>query len=190
MPYTDYSGFDQSYFEGAAVADPNPAGYTDYTQKYFDYSAIADRVGQNTQPIIAVGVAYGYTVTELRARGVEIVGMDISSWAVQQANSQYVLQGDARSSTDVATLAGEVTGNPKVAVSLCLLSCLTDDEAVSVCENLRAEAQSVAHLVWTDPNPDYYNKKTLADWQALCDPNGDDTWIDFNDPTADWFLDT
>lgn len=185
MPYADYSGFDQSYFEGVDVATPNPAGYTDYSVEYFDFGQLASEIsGKGTDPLIIVGAAYGFVMRDL-PNGWDVAGMDISPWAVgESANvvgSGAIIEGDATSATDVSTLAGEVRGKPRWGVTECLFSCLTDSEAVTVADNLRSEAREVMHFVWTEPHPDYYNVKTLAEWQSLVDPDGQDTWIDFND---------
>lgn len=187
MPYTDYGGFGPAYFGAASDGTVHPAGYSEYTDLPFDFSLIATELQNTGEPLGIVGCGYGYTIDHLRAAGLGVYGMDISDHAVSQANADGVIQGDVLSQSDVTAFADLAHPQMRWLATEALLSCLTDSEAVTACENLRAEAQKgVAHVVWTDPHPDYYNKKTLAEWQALCDPDGVDEWFDFNDLQNYW----
>lgn len=192
MTYMDYRGFDRSYFEGQApdVADPHPAGYSQYSRALipFDYaSEVADQSirGQGVGPNYSIGVigcAYGYSVESLNTHAhIDAYGLDISSYAVGQSPpGTPVTQGDV---LDAKALRSARTGGPPdVVYNECVLECLTDSEAITAAENMRSEArQTVVHRVWSadgsDVNPDYYNDKTVSEWQSLVDPAGDDVWV-------------
>lgn len=197
MPYTDYSGFDQSYFEGASVADPDPAGYSDYRRSLLPFDWYASKLAQiltsqginpNNEKVLVTGCAYGFTVEYLiDNEGMDAYGMDTSSWAVQQASTataygDRIYQGDIRNQNDIKSVRQSTPGGPfGVIYNECTLSCLTDSEAQTACDNLRKEVQeSVVHRVWSqdgsDVNPTYYNTKSISEWQSLCDPNDDDDW--------------
>ena len=197
MPYADYGGFGEAYFEGHAVADPHPAGYTNYRKSLlpFDHYAayirdelLVDGVDPTGEKVLIVGCAYGYTVEYLVDNwDVDCYGMDTSSWAVQQADTEIaygdrVYQGDILSSQDISDVRKATPGGKfRAIITECVLECLTDSEAQTAAENVRNEAQAgVYHRIWTadgsDVNPDWYNDKTLAEWQQLCDPNGEDAW--------------
>lgn len=197
MSYADYYGFDQRYFERGEVSDPHPGGYSHYRRELlpFDHYAvyIRDRLVNNGidpagEKVLIVGCAYGYTVEYLiDTWDVDCYGMDVSSWAVQQADSEIayggrIYQGDILSSQDLANVRKATPGGKFRAIIVeCVLECLTDSEAQTAAENVRSEAQAgVYHRVWTadgsDVNPDWYNNKTLSEWQSLCDPDGADRW--------------
>lgn len=197
MPYIDYGGFGEDYFEGHRVDNPHPAGYSYYRRdllpfdSYADFMASeirADGIDLSGVKILVVGCAYGYPVEYLIDEwGVDAYGMDISSWAVQQADSAIaygdrIYQGDIRSSRDLQNIRQQTPGGRfRVVFVECVLECLTDSEAQTAAENARSEAQiSTYHRVWTadgsDLNSEWYNDKDLAEWQSLCDPTGRDRW--------------
>lgn len=194
--YADYGGFGQDYFEGDSVADPHPAGYSDYSRELLPFGHYADFMAQQIQTyggdpsrwkILVVGCAYGYTVQWLRdTYGTEAWGMDVSQWAVDQAASEItddvIRQGSVLSSADLRSLRQASPGGKfDAVVTEAVLECLTDAEAQTAAENCRGEASTtVIHRVWTADgsavNPDWYNAKPLAEWRSLVDPAGADDW--------------
>lgn len=197
MPYIDYGGFGADYFEGRTATNPHPAGYSHYRRdllpfdSYADFMAneiIADGIDPAGEKVLVAGCAYGYTVEHLIEQwDVDAYGMDVSSFAVQQAEAataygDRIYLGDLTSSQDIRNVRQSTPGGRFRAVfSECVLECLTDSEATSAASNAREEAQhSTYHRIWTadgsDVNPDYYNAHTLSEWQSLCDPAGDDRW--------------
>lgn len=199
--YIDYGGFGESYFEGGSDATPHPAGYSDYRRAMLPFDHYADMMASIIQnygvdpangKVLIVGCAYGYTVQWLRDQyGTEAWGMDASQYAVTQAATEItddvVRLGDVRNSNDLKSVRQESPGGRfDVIFTECVLECLTDAEAQTAAANCRSAAQQRAgHRVWTadgsDVNPDYYNNKTLAEWQALVDPDGADDWYHEDD---------
>lgn len=196
--YADYNGFDQSYFEGASVASPHDAGYSSYSRGPlpFEFYArkindelIAQSIDPTGEKVLIAGCAYGYTVEYLVDNwGVEAYGMDVSTYAVNQSDSEIaygdrVFEGNVLSSQDLRSVRQSTPGGRfSVVLNECVLECLTDAEAEAAAGNMRSEAQTqLVHRVWSTDgsnlNMDWYNAKTLSAWASLCDPNGDDLWF-------------
>lgn len=192
MPYADYGGFGRDYFEGALYMMLAP-GYTRYDPDLLPFGHYAGKMRDelagrgfdlSSVKVLVVGCAYGYTVEQLRASwGIDAFGMDVSQWAVDNAAVGGIHLGDATSAADLRSVRQATPGGRfDVVFSEAMLSCLTDAEAVTATENMRSEAKRVAlHRVWStdgsDVVPEYYNDKTLAEWRALCDPDGEDGWF-------------
>lgn len=191
--YADYGGFGEDYYEGNSVSSPHPAGYANYRRSHLPFKLYAGKlrdelVNQGIDPtgskVLVVGCSCGYTVEYLIDDwDVDAYGLDISSWAVAEADTRTaygsrVANGDVLVGQDVK--GATPGGKPDVVFTECVLSCLTDSEAQTACENVRKEARDAAvHRVWTEGrvNADWYNTKTLAQWQSLCDPDGVDHWF-------------
>lgn len=196
MPYRDYGNFDERYFEEASVSDPNGAGYTDYQRDLLPFDYYARKLNNELQSrnidpskskVLVVGCAYGYTVEYLIDNfNVDAYGMDVSSWAVNQADSEIayggrIYQGDVLNSSDLQNVRQSTQGGQfDVLFNECVLECLTDSEAETAATNMRNEAkEGVVQRVWTDGRvaTNYYNTKTISQWQNLCDPDGQDYWF-------------
>lgn len=194
MPYYDYDGFGERYFMGRNFADGgNPAGYTYYTPEFAPFDRYARNVIQEAndrgkslenKPVLVVGCATGFTVDWLVQEGVDAYGMDLSSWAVGNAPASVadrIYQGDLTVESDLKSVVQAVKpGGNKFDMILteAMLSSTTDAEAQEACANARTYSKDVLHRVWTvAANPDYYNKKTLAEWQSLVDSKDEDYWV-------------
>lgn len=184
--------FNQDYFTGG-----DPAGYTDYRRSLHHFDRYADIIhekltSQGIDPsgkkVLICGCAFGYTIEWLIDKyNVDCYGMDISQYAVNQADSEIaygnrIYQGDIRNSNDIKNVRQSTPGGKfSLIITEAVLSCLNDTDAETATSNIRNEAKTVVHRVWTDSNPDYYNVKTLSEWQTLCDPNGNDYWYPESD---------
>lgn len=204
MPYYDYEGFEERYFQGHRFSDGgNPAGYTRYDSSTLPYDHYAQKMLQDAKdrgnsiknkPVLIVGCANGYTVDWLIQNGVDAYGMDISSWAISQAPdsiSDRLYQGDATVEKDVKSVTQSIKpkGNKfELIVTEAVLSCLTDSEAQSLCNAVEGYTKYTLHRVWANRKTEtkggggnwdtYYNNKTLSGWKTLCDPNSDYIWKD------------
>lgn len=188
MPLT----FDQLYYNG------NPQGYTRYGRDMwmgrFTFGQFADDLMARatarglslaSKRVLIVGCAYGFTVEELRARGVNAFGMDISPYAIAQVPASvaaHVSVGDMRIRSDLnsmRSLAG-LGGNQKfdLIVDEDALTSLSDADAVTACNEMRRAGAFVAHrlTVHNLEQPHDYNIKSLAAWKALCDTGNVDWW--------------
>lgn len=201
MPYASYNNFDQTYFEGTSVASPHEAGYSDYDRHLLPFPDYAQKIrdevqalGQDptTVKLLIVGCAYGYTLEYLiDDYNIEAYGMDISTYAVNQADTEIayggrIYQGDVLSSQDLKSVRQSSQGGRfDIILNECVLTCLTDSEAQTACNNMRSEAQdTLMHRVWStdgsdleaDLTTDWYNSHTMDEWRTLCDPNDQDVW--------------
>lgn len=194
MPYSNYGGFGQGYFDGTSASDPHPAGYSRYDRSLLPFDHYADLLAQAIQAhgvdpaqgnVLIVGCAYGYTVQWLRDQyGTEAWGMDVSQYATDRAGDEIaddvIRQGDVLSGNDLRDVRRESPGGKfDVILTECVLECLTDAEAQTAAENCRSEARRrVIHRIWTAGrvNADHYNDKTLSQWQSAVDPDGVDDW--------------
>lgn len=202
LTYANYDGFGESYFEGNSVTTPHEAGYSNYRRGVLPFDFYAKKindelVSQGIDPagekILIAGCAYGYTVEYLiDNHGVDAYGIDVSSFAVSQADTEIayggrIFQGDVLSSQDLRSVRQNSGGGRfRVVFNECILTCLTDSEAQTASDNMRSESQDLlVHRVWStdgsdlekDLDTDWYNSHTLSEWQSLCDPNGDDLWF-------------
>lgn len=173
--YRDYGGFGKDYWHGEEVPDTHPAGFSWYDEDSFPFRQYADVVHHYADPddsIVVVGCAFGYTVAELRSRGLTALGLDYSTYAVENAVTDHVMKGDVR----------RFVPNADIVFDSSVLTSLTDHEAMEACENMREAARDrVIHKVWSTDgsriNEEHYNAKLLEDWIALCDPDEQDIWL-------------
>ena len=192
-----YNGFDQTYFEGREVGvdDRHPAGYWYYPDVNLDHAQYADEIDSyvGSRKLLVVGCAYGFSIRYLRDEHGwnRVYGMDISQWAVDNAFgdvADHIYQGDALNPDDYDDLARDTQGPPRWdgIYTEYLLSHFTDAAALQVLEIMADEADLCVHRIWSGtgaPNGDYFNAKSVAEWQALVDdPDGPHEWIDYDSP--------
>jgi len=120
--------------------------------------------------VLELGCAWGSLVRYMRQLGANAYGLDLS-WPISQGIAlwpelqPYLIVADAR--TWLA--APERKRNEYDAViSRGFLDCLTDTELAVIIPqiNFITKSQQV-HVVDQSDDPEYYNQKTLAEWQAL-----------------------
>lgn len=198
MPYADYGGFGQPYFEGREVADPHPAGYDYYPNEPLRYGLYAQQLDAaiGAQKTLIVGCGYGFPLRYLsQDHGwTRVYGMDISDWVLANAFpdvSDRIYQGDALNAARYDAIARSAQGPPRWdgIYSEYLLEHFTDDEAVLACENMRQAAGGpVVHRIWSGTGSDFetewFNVKTVAEWIALTGHDAADNvyWIDHDNP--------
>lgn len=83
--------YDREYFEDGTKS--NYHGYHDIPQ----YEGYAEAIEHLFQPqnVLEVGCAMGFVVKKLREKGIEAYGVDVSEYAVEKAESEYVSLADA-----------------------------------------------------------------------------------------------
>lgn len=137
--------FDESYFNGGD-------GYSAY-KNYPHFKDRALWVQNNLSgTILEVGCAAGFLIYELDLLGIEIFGIDISSYIISQAPSSIK---DRISLLDIIDL----TLNSPVfdwIISWNVLDCLdSDNYARFVAQALNASAKNQLHIIQTDGDEDY-----------------------------------
>lgn len=118
--------------------------------------------------IIELGCAWGSLVRYLRQMGANAYGLDLS-WPISQGIAMwpelepYLIVADART-----WMPTQVRNSWDAIISRGFLDCLTDAELATLIPamNLACKFQQV-HLIDQTDDPEYYNQKTLAQWQAL-----------------------
>lgn len=150
------------------VADPDCQGEVFKTRHYKFWQAYKDRL--NGKKILEVGSALGFFTEDMREFGLDVSGMDICEWAVNQSAGNCVV-GDVR-----ADLENIAEGAYDVIIGLRLLPCLSDNELVGFRQQVeRISSDSifvVDDLAFYEQHgitgaDEYYNVKTLEEWQAL-----------------------
>jgi hypothetical protein len=163
--------------------------YTNYRRYPFfaERAAVIRQRFPSASSVLVAGCAKGYLVDELRSRGVNAWGCDLSVWARGEAqqviptNALFILEGDctiAVSMTAVRTLAlgGPVSRRFGVCVTEDLFPVLTDAEITSALSALRAVSQQMFHIITpgdpSDPKKvSSMNWKPITAWRALCAPD-------------------
>ena len=166
--------FRQQKARGAGRINPDSeSGYDDYSELDAPRKEAVDACIEAIQPehtaaIIEIGCAYGYTVRQLLALGLDCVGIDISAVVRDRRVSPWVSVGDAREHN---------FSNYDHVIGFNILSCFSDVELESLVLRLNSSLsrnffQIDDALEW---NPDairaealrHYNLKTLDDWKRL-----------------------
>lgn len=169
--------FDQTYFESgtADIADP---GYTFYPNTVSWMPNVAADIEAEVGPlaglnVLEVGCAYGILADLLADLGANVTGLDISTWAITQAQVRYptmtFVEGDA--------LALPFSNNSfDIVIGIGVLECLADNAAMEIA--LR-EAKRVLKpkgklygLASTIGPPQHYLQRTPAEMQTLVDNIG------------------
>ena len=175
--------YEEAYFTGN-----HPAGFSNYTRQPIALADDPDDHGElfRTQHykffqqyraalegklVLELGCAYGFLTEDLRGWGVECSGVDGSAHAIAHAN-EHCQQQDIR--TYLPSLADNAFDT---IVGVRLLPCLADGEIEALLPHIQrvaAERIFVVDDLESYPSPaiaealsDYYNIKTLAQWQAL-----------------------
>lgn len=112
--------------------------------------------------VLELACAKGFVVQDMRELGVDAWGMDVSAYAIGEADPSvqpFLTQGDVR--TDLTQYANKEFD---VVFSFRLLECLTDAEVAALVDELKRISKKTVMVVSLNPNPTYYNVKTLQEW--------------------------
>lgn len=96
--------YTKDYYLGKDSDNPEPGGYDNYPETAYANESAEWRAVRimykfklrRNASILVVGCAYGFLVKALVELGFDAYGIDISEFAVSQANNPRVLLGDAR----------------------------------------------------------------------------------------------
>ncbi len=173
MPFS--GPFDKDYFESADINGP---GYTDYSKVATWMPNVADDIEAEVGPlaglnVLEVGCAYGILADLLASLGATVTGLDISAWAISQAQSRY---------PSLTFVVGDAMALPfprnsfDVVIGIGVLECLADNAAM---EGALREAKRVLKprgtlygLASTVGPPEYYLQRTPVEMQTLVDSIG------------------
>ena len=170
--------FDMAYFTGG-----HPAGYSNYqrwyryssdilpsdesTGEYFSDIAKKFRLWQflYTKKILELGCAYGFFVQTLRENGIQAWGMDISEYAISQADpgvQSYLIN------TDVRVALSQYQRNAfNVVFSRDFLCCFSESDLNVLITQMNKIGFLQVHFIRDDYNPDYYISMPVSWWLGL-----------------------
>ncbi len=169
--------FDQAYFE-SGTADPTDPGYTSYPKVASWMPNVAADIGAEVGPlsgltVLEIGCAYGILADLLASLGATVTGLDISTWAITQAQSRY---------PSLTFVIGDVLSLPfpnnsfDVVVGVGVLECMADNAAMEAAlqeaKRVLKPQGSLYGLASTIGPPEHYLQLTPEEMQALVDSIG------------------
>lgn len=170
--------YNEGYFTGV-----HPGGYTSYQRWHRvsgDFVSHSDSTGEffadlmkyykvlaflDGKKVLELGCAKGYSVQWLREQGIEAWGMDVSAYAISQADpvvQPYLINANA-----VTQLSAYGKNAYNVIYSRGFLCCLSDQELSVIIPLMNKVGFLQIHHVDTLCNPAYYNVKTVAQLSGM-----------------------
>ena len=178
MPVLQPSEYDISYFDGSKTSLRHNAGYSKYERWYRkagknslgefwkDKAAdLAEKYQLQGKKVLDIGCAKGFLVKDLRDMGVDAYGLDVSSYAVGEAESEvkpYLTVGDART-----YLSNYATDEFDVVFSLRFLECISETDFPNLISEINRVSKFQFHEVDEQPNSKYYLVKTINWYKNL-----------------------
>lgn len=165
MPLLPTTAYNAGYFNGL-----HPAGYTDFSlsnnyQYVIQVLKYINPALYVNKSVLELGCAKGFLVHEMRKAGINARGIDLSEYAVSQADADvkpFLSVADVRNG-----LPATKPNTYDLIISDGLLECLTDTEAVNLANSCLKVARRTVFLIWSESPAEYYNVKTVAQWKAL-----------------------
>ena len=143
-------------------SDPQNDEWYQKAQRFIQHGGLVGR------KIIELGCAFGSLVRWLRSQGADAYGLDLS-WPISQGIAlwpelePYLIVADART-----WMPTQKKNSWDGIISRGFLDCQTDaDLTVMIPEINRICKFQQVHSVDPANDPEFYNQKTLAQWQAL-----------------------
>jgi SAM-dependent methyltransferase len=168
--------YDQDYYHTFSLI--RPEGYHDYPDGNLDgqlFINIADDIEAHPQigpvaglDVLDVGCAYGYLTNELVQRGANVIGIDISAWAIAQA--QALFPGLTFVQDDV--INSPFSNNQFDLLVVCgVLECMADDPTIGQFLNelnrILPNNRWMYFLIENNFGPEpIYQQRTAAEWQT------------------------
>jgi SAM-dependent methyltransferase len=169
--------YDQDYFH--TFSKIRPEGYHDYS-RFLDFAGgqnlfvnIADDIEAQTglvsgKRVLDVGCAYGYLTDELANRGADVTGIDISGYAMAEAQSLF----PALDFVQADFLLSSLPKNEFDLTVVCgVIECMNNDAEIDA---FIQEIGRVTHptgimygLISYDDSDPIYQNKTAAEWEAV-----------------------
>lgn len=131
-------------------------------EKFIQYGGLVGR------KIIELGCAFGSLVRYLRSLGANAYGLDLSypisqGIALWPELEPYLIVADAR-----VWLPTQARNSWDAIISRGFLDCQTDADLTTLISEMNRVCKSQqVHSIDPTDDPEYYNQKTLAEWQTL-----------------------
>lgn len=166
--------YDASYFDGKSQPLQHNAGYSRYERWYRKNSEnslgeywkdkangwVGHLVLANKK-VLELGCAKGFMVEDMREMGVDAWGRDISQYCYDQADPAVQPYLSVGSATDLSQYSNKEFD---IIISFRLLECLSDADINLVLDQAKSKGKRQIHVVSMNPNPDYYQQRTLQEW--------------------------
>jgi len=175
MTVLDPSEYDISYFDGRSTSLKHNAGYAKYERWYRNDGAgslgekwldrakfYVDKYQLQGKKVLDIGCAKGFMVEDLRGMGVDAYGLDVSPYAIGEADpavQPYLYTGDART-----YLSNFVNNEFQVVFSLRFLECMPEADIPDLIDEMNRIGRFQFHAIDVDPNPTYYHAQPLTWW--------------------------
>ncbi len=173
MPLLNVSEYDISYFDGDLSSLKHNAGYS-YYQKWFNNgsnnfaqraSSILNRYAVGNKKVLEICCAKGFLVEELVNLGIDAYGIDVSSYAIGEADPSIASR---LTIADIRTHLSTYRNNEfALVISANSLCCFSDLELINIIDELNRISRDQFHIVTPQSPIQFYNPKTISEWIAL-----------------------
>jgi SAM-dependent methyltransferase len=171
-PYYYGVPFNSDYYEGPGTRRDGYDEYGAWMVRHSFATAWADDIEAqyglvSGDDVLVVGCAYGFLVDELASRGANVIGIDISSYAIGEANSRF----PTRTFVEEDFLSNSFSNN-QFHLTVCIgsLECMsTEDQMQTFLNQVNRVTRPTGvyyFLIDYDNYAPYYQNKTATEWLA------------------------
>ena len=169
--------YNESYFDGRKATLRHNAGYGKYArwhrhdgvnslgEIWLDKAKeLFDKYQLKDKKVLDIGCAKGFLVKDLRDMGVDAYGLDVSPYAIGEAEEEskpYLTVGDAR-----ITLASYSDGEFDVVFSFRFLECVPEADLPNLISEMNRISKFQFHEVDERPNSKFYHTKSVEDYKG------------------------
>lgn len=169
------SEYDISYFDGRLASFTHNAGYHDYSRwnhsgtNNFDLMSvdILNRYAVGNKRVLEICSAKGFLVEDLRNRGINAFGVDVSQYAYDSASPSvqpYLTVADIR--IGQSTYLSDFNNNYfSLIIGMNCLCCFSDAEIAAMVPELNRISSDQFFVVQESARADFYNPKTIQQWR-------------------------
>lgn len=175
--------YDASYFDGKLAVYSHNAGYTKYTKWYRInndflphnqstgeyWKDLAKRLMQDYslvgKKILDIGCAKGYVVEGLRDFNVDAYGIDVSEYAINEAEEKvkpYLTVADVR-----IHLKNYEINEFDFIFSRWTMGCFSEEDLPNLISEMNRISKLQFHIIDTSILPQYYNRKPIEEWLKM-----------------------
>lgn len=175
MPLLQPSEYDASYFDGRLQPTRHNAGYALYQRwnhsdsNNFDLMSvdILNRYSVGNKRILEICSAKGFLVQDLRARGINAFGVDVSQYCYDQADPNvqpFLTVADIR--IGQSTFLEDFNNNYfSLIIGMNCLCCFSDAEITAMIPELNRISADQFYVIAETANSNFYNPKTIEQWR-------------------------
>lgn len=169
------SEYDASYFDGRYQATRHNAGYSTYERWTHDGSNnfdlmsvdILNRYAVGNKRVLEIGCAKGFLVQDLRSRGVNAYGVDVSQYCYDQSDptiQPYLTVADIR--IGQSTFLQDFNNNYfSLIIGMNMLCCFSDVEITTMVTELNRISSTQFYVISETAPTTFYNPKTIEQWR-------------------------